>query len=197
MTTAKEFKEQLAKEIDSNIITDENRARVEKLTYEKLALEMFESWKETYEEGLEKYKEKIGLYEELGKGTDLHKLEGYDELLKLMHQITMRNRIVDKLIDEQREKVDAIGKEIEEYTSVLVARTATTILKDMRDGFNENINKLGPDGLMAAQYIAEFKEEYARNDTSGYIDSVSPILTQFVHFFFEKQNIYEDESENK
>ena len=54
MTTAKEFEEQLAKDIDSSIVTDENKARVEKLTYEKLALEMFESWKETYEEGLEK-----------------------------------------------------------------------------------------------------------------------------------------------
>ena len=197
MMTVKEFEEQLSRDIDSGIVTDENRARVEKLTYEKLALEMFESWKETYEEGLESYKVKIGLYEELGKGTDLHKLEGYDELLKLMHQITMRNRIVDKLIDEQREKVNAINKEVEEFTTVLVARAATTILKHMREEFNKNINKLGPDGLMAAQYIAEFKEEYARNDTSGYIDSVSPILTQFVHFFFEKQNIYEDESEDK
>ena len=197
MMTVKEFEEQLSRDIDSGIVTDENISRVEKLTYEKLALEMFESWKETYEEGLEKYKEKISLYEELGKGTDLHKLEGYDELLKLMHQITMRNRIVDKLIVEQREKVNAINKEVEEFTTVLVARAATTILKHMREEFNENINKLGPDGMMAAQYIAEFKEEYARNDTSGYIDSVSPILTQFVHFFFEKQNIYEDESEDK
>lgn len=192
MITAKEFEEQLAKDIDSGIVTDENRARVEKLTYEKLALEMFESWKETYEEGLESYKLKIGLYEELAKGADLHKLEGYDELLKLMNQITMRNRIVDKLIAEQREKVDAINKEVEEFTTVLVARAAITILKHMREEFNENINKLGPDGLMAAQYIAEFKEEFAKNDTSGYIDSVSPILTQFVHFFFEKQDIYED-----
>ena len=197
MTTLKEFEEQLKDVLDSGIVTDENRARIENLTYEKLALEMFESWKVAYEENLEKYKEKIGLYEELAKGVDLHKLEGYDELLKLMHRVTMRIRIVDKLIDEQREKVDAINKEIEESTTMLVARTATNILKHIREGFNENINRLGPDGLMAAQYIAEFKEKYARNDTSGYIDSVSPILTQFVHFFFEKQDIYEDKSEDK
>ena len=56
---------------------------------------------------------------------------------------------------------------------------------------NAKFDKLGAGKLMAAQYIAEFKKA-SGDSTHEYIDSVAPVLTQFVEFFLENGGIYDE-----
>lgn len=181
-------------DIEKRIVTDENRKILIDGMYARLRKRMFEEWKAAYVKSFNEYEEVASELDDLfgpNAVSNSKEHKEFTELLKAKHQLSLKMKLLDELIDQEDRKIKEIDETINDNIAFLISESACYVLKDLRTLMNAKFDKLGAGKLMAAQYIAEFKKA-SGDSTHEYIDSVAPVLTQFVEFFLENGGIYDE-----